>query len=339
MLGDVELADSLTIARNLCASAGKMSPVALTRLAGGKNNRVYRVECEDNVLFVMKHYHVDPRDPRDRLSHEWQFLSYVWSRDVRTVPEPLAFDRGTNSALYSFVPGKKIEQAAIDQALVDQAADFILAANASPRDPNKLEPGSESCFSLSDHVATVERRVARLAALDPDAPHRDRAKLLVQESLLPAWENIKTRIHATQGEAELVPPQEYCVSPSDFGFHNALVDADGRAIFIDFEYAGRDDPAKLVCDFFCCPEIQVPVRFRDGFIQKLRKGLALGPGFSQRCDLLIDAYRIKWACIILNDFLPLGAARREFAASGERDARCVAQLAKATLKLAEIGQR
>ena len=51
--------------------------------------------------------------------------------------------------------------------------------------------------------------------------------------------------------------QDRCLSPSDFGFHNAL--AQGETVrFIDFEYAGWDDPAKTVCDFFHHPGVPVP---------------------------------------------------------------------------------
>ena len=61
-------------------------------------------------------------------------------------------------------------------------------------------------------------------------------------------------------------PDDCCLSPSDFGFHNALVDDDGQVTFLDFEYAGRDDPAKLVSDFFCQPEIPVPLDYHATFI-------------------------------------------------------------------------
>ena len=56
-------------------------------------------------------------------------------------------------------------------------------------------------------------------------------------------------------ETELAP-QHRCLSPSDFGFHNALLR--GRPgvpgardwVFLDFEYFGWDDPAKTV-PIFC----------------------------------------------------------------------------------------
>ena len=34
---------------------------------------------------------------------------------------------------------------------------------------------------------------------------------------------------------------------------------------------------------------------------------------ADRARALLPAYRIKWCCIMLNDFLPLGGARRGFA--------------------------
>jgi hypothetical protein len=126
------------------------------------------------------------------------------------------------------------------------------------------------------------------------------------------------------------------LSPSDFGFHNSLIDEAGRFTFIDFEYAGRDDPAKLICDFFCQPALPVPLIHYERFAGRIFDGLELSAPHPARCRSLLDAYRIKWVCIILNDFLPVGAARRAFADAGARAERCASQLAKADEKLAQI---
>ena len=132
-----------------------------------------------------------------------------------------------------------------------------------------------------------------------------------------------------------IGPGKCCLSPSDFGFHNALASAQGLS-FLDFEYAGRDDPAKLVCDFFCQPEIPVPMHHYAGFVSRLVQGLELDEAARVRCRILVDAYRVKWACIMLNDFLPLDAARRAFAAEGSQAARCARQLAAAEAKIANV---
>ena len=43
--------------------------------------------------------------------------------------------------------------------------------------------------------------------------------------------------------------KDLCVSPSDFGFQNTLI-SKNIVYFIDFEYAGLDDPVKCILDFF-----------------------------------------------------------------------------------------
>ena len=65
-----------------------------------------------------------------------------------------------------------------------------------------------------------------------------------------------------------VAKEEKSLSPSDFGFHNMLIDKNGRLRFIDFEYAGWDDPAKIICDFFCQPKFPVPMNWMDSFIEE-----------------------------------------------------------------------
>jgi hypothetical protein len=242
------------------------------------------------------------------------------------------------------VPGRRIAPGEVTAAHLDAAVDFIIAVNRPPRAATAVPIASEACFTLADHVATVERRVQRLGAIDPDAPLREAAERFVTTDLEPVWATVRRRIEAVAGRIGLdfdaqLAPEDVVISPSDFGFHNALLQhaagqepaGQGRArlTFIDFEYAGRDDPAKLICDFFCQPQVPVPPWHFDRFVGRVLAGLGLGQSHESRCRLLLDAYRIKWACIMLNDFLRLGAARRAFADGRAREERCADQLARA----------
>jgi hypothetical protein len=329
----------LAMARRLTGEAGQTGVEGLVRLAGGRNNQVYRLDIVDGPPLVLKCYFTDARDSRDRLGAEWDFINHAWSRGVRMVPEPVACDRAERAGLYSFVKGRKLTASELTQAHVDAAIDFVLAVNEQPRP--QLASGSEACFSLIDHVATVERRVARLSTLDAAAPHAHEAQRLVSSKLVPAWTAVKARLTASAAAAGVkmehtLTSGERCLSPSDFGFHNALLDDASNLTFLDFEYAGLDDPAKLVSDFFCQPEVPVPLSLHGHFIDRLAQGLNLDATGIARCRLLLDAYQIKWTCIILNDFLPLDAARRAFADAGAWAQRCVEQLGKAEAKLALI---
>jgi hypothetical protein len=331
--------DVFALARRLTGMARLSEPANIEPLAGGKNNRVFRVDpVNGGPPLVLKCYFNDPRDPRDRRSAEWRFLEHAWAAGLRNIPEPLATEAPTHSALYSFVDGNKLVPGDVTGAHVDAALDFISAINEPRRVPVVFPPASEACFSLSQHLVTIERRLARLTDLEPAVPMRDEAQAFVSRQLGPGWASVKERIGKAGLDLDIeIGATSQCLSPSDFGFHNALVDNLGRVGFIDFEYAGRDDPAKLVSDFFCQPEIPVPASLHGRFVAKLAERLGLDNAFELRCRLLLDAYRIKWACIILNDFLPLGAARRAFADIGDWEQRCARQLGKAAHCLAQVG--
>ena len=103
---------------------------------------------------------------------------------------------------------------------------------------------------------------------------------------------------------------DYIASPSDFGFHNVLQEENGSCHFIDFEYAGRDDIAKLYCDFLLHPGHRLETRHTSLFRQ------AVTPLIDQASILRIHlAYPLtvlKWACICCNIFVPEWLERRKF---------------------------
>ena len=341
-MATLSVSELFDLTATLSRQAGRAPPLHLTPLAGGKNNRVFRVSLADGGALVLKSYFYDPLDPRDRLGAEWEFLSYVWARGVRNVPQPIAHHAEFRLGLYAFAAGRKLGVAEIDRRHVEAAADFVVEINRAPRQPMSLAPGSEACFSLQQHIDTVERRTARLTGLDPEPQDRVLVESFVRSHLIPAWGAVKSRLESAiaergLGAGDILAPDDLIVSPSDFGFHNALLDdATDRLTFIDFEYAGRDDPAKLICDFFCQPEIPAPANAFEIFVDHTLAGLGLESRHRDRCRMLLDLYHIKWACIVLNQFMPLGAARRAFAEHETGSDRGVRQVARAAAQLAGI---
>jgi hypothetical protein len=318
----------------LLGDAGLGGPFELSEIAGGGNNRVYRLICGGKAL-LLKAYFRHPDDPRNRLAAEFAFSKCAWSQGIRCLPQPLACDYEHDLGLYEFVAGRLLLPAEIGLAEVEQALDFYRRLNLHKESPlaSGLPEGSEACFSLTSHLECVSRRLARLEHLDGRTPIDGEARRLVHQQLSPAWRRIRDRVAAEATARGLsldtaIAPGDRCLSPSDFGFHNAILASDGRLRFIDFEYAGWDDPAKLVCDFFCQPALPVPFAFWPGFSQAVAADLSQPELQLWRFALLLPVYRMKWCCIMLNDFLPAGARRRSFARQGDELARKQSQLEK-----------
>lgn len=327
----------LELAQPLLKQAGLPQALDAIPMDGGRNNLVDRLIFANDDPLVLKRYFHDARDTRDRLGAEYAFLELAWARGVENVPKPLACDPTSHTGLYNFVPGSKLEPGELGTRHVDAALDFVVKINEGGC-PDGFADASEACFSMEDHISTVARRVARLEDLDPDVPFSADASRLVKDHLLPVWNDYVTSLQRTDfSELDQGMQGDRVISPSDFGFHNALV-ADDSAVFLDFEYAGVDDPAKLVCDFFCQPEIPVDNRYLDGFVEELAKRLELTSHFQQRAVLLLKAYRVKWTCIMMNEFAAVGSKRRMFSSGGaDWEQRCKRQLERVEMYLQHIG--
>src|SRR5439155_21002106 len=81
------------------------------------------------------------------------------------------------------------------------------------------------------------------------------------ERVIP-WSEARLQSGGMSFEKEIAADQR-TLSPSDFGFHNALRQADGRIIFLDFEYFGWDDPAKMIADFLLHPAMELSAELKN----------------------------------------------------------------------------
>jgi len=111
--------------------------------------------------------------------------------------------------------------------------------------------------------------------------------------------------------------KDLIITPSDFGLHNALISGSGEPYFIDFEYAGWDDPAKTICDFFLQPKIPIPQMHFHAFAQQVCSMSINSEQTLQRTKLMFPVCKVKWCCIVLNVFARAGKTRRQFANSGQ----------------------
>lgn len=327
----------------LVAESGRGKPrIALEPCPAGGNNRVYRVMLPGETL-IAKWYFAHPSDPRDRLGAETSLLRYAAEAGIACVPRLVGSSREANLALYSYVEGDKPAPGEIDAAHVDAAALFFRRLNepGARRHGNDLPVASDACFSIAAHLQLLERRIARIAAIAPRSD-LDAEALRFAASIGGRWTDLRSEVIAGAKALGLPPEKELagearCVSPSDFGFHNAIRRASGELCFIDFEYAGWDDPAKMVCDFFCEPAVPVAESHLDRFVGAALAGGADARAAAARARLLLPVHRMKWACIMLNQFVPDGAQRRRFADPGlDEEERKRFQLDRARRSVANL---
>jgi thiamine kinase-like enzyme len=305
-------------------------------LSASGNNRVFALHC-GNEKMVLKWYFYDAADTRDRLGAEYSFLEHAWTLGLRCIPKPIAKNESEHLALYEYVTGQTIDASKVNENLMQQAAHFLAKLNTknSRATASMLPKASEACFSVSEHFSMIDARLSRLDQMPVLSKVDKEAKEFVKR-LEAYWQDAKSRILIDCqclgfNPENVLDTSERCLSPSDFGFHNALLRPDGQVCFIDFEYAGWDDPAKAIGDFFSHPGVKVPHAQFETFMAKALEPFDQSLQMIGRVRALEPISQIKWCCIILNEFLPASAKRRSFANPDENpDERKQRQLNKAT---------
>jgi hypothetical protein len=306
--------------------AGWGEDLRLEPLGVTGNNHVLLGRAAGRTVLV-KQYFQHPDDPRNRFETERAFYTFLWNADIRRTPEPIAWYPEERLAVFEFIQGEK--PAAATPELVTEAIDFLMEINShrAAAGASSLPLASEACFSLREHLALVDRRIERLRHIASESPQHEAAIAFVRERLAAGWAALREKVESEIPDRP-VTPGERCLSPSDFGFHNTIRAPDGRLRFFDFEYAGWDDPAKTLCDFFCQPAVPVPNEWLPWVLQATRNVFE-GDDLAERVKLLLPVYRTKWCCIMLNDFLPSGNQRRAFSNPRVQDtSRWAGQLEK-----------
>lgn len=311
---------------------------ALVPVGRGANSRVYRVDAGTD-RFALKAYPRPSGDGRDRLGAEVRALEFFRHHGLSAVARPVAADRKAGFALFEWIEGEAvtdpgpadIEAAA---AFAERLHGLVAAAGAEG-----LPPAAEACLSGAEIAAQIELRQARLAAA---APEREDLAGFIEGDFTTVFAAALARAKAGFAAAGWdfaadIGSTRRTLSPSDFGFHNAIRRPDGTLAFIDFEYFGWDDPVRLVADFLQHPGMNLTPPLDRRFLDRARTIYGGDGDFGRRLDLLFPLVGLRWCMILLNEFLPEGWNRRTFAGPApDREEVLTRQMTKAHRRLRSI---
>jgi hypothetical protein len=287
----------------------------LERLGGGRNSRVYKVTVSGVEAYIAKVYFRHSEDDRDRLATEFAAFQFLWKSGTKCVPRPVVKHSGDGIGVYEYVDGRAISSAEITEAAIDEAVRFLLQLRQLSRseDAKQFGHASEACFSIQSIIRNIEFRLQKLYAVHSDSLHEFLSSRFVHEfEQISQWCRQNVSGSSVSFESEIAS-EDRTLSPSDFGFHNALRARDGRIVFLDFEYFGWDDPAKMVSDFLLHPAMNLNPVLGQRFVDGIASGFPDPAKLMKRVETVYPLFALKWTLILLNEFLPESLQRRGFA--------------------------
>jgi hypothetical protein len=246
---------------------------------------------------------------------EYSAIDLLNNNGFKNIPKAVNKNNDLNIGVYSWIKGSDVK--AINQRCLEQAISFVKSLHQLSK-INSLpfsNLAAGSCLSGRDVVQQIEFRLNRFQSIANQS-----LNLFLDKIFIPLWEIVKREfffIWPEQSRDYALDKKYQILSPSDFGFHNTIQGNNERLTFIDFEYFGWDDPVKLTADFIWHPGMSMSSKLIASWKDAMLDLFSNDPDFVNRFNAAMPLYGMRWAMIILNEFLPGFAERRKNA--GEAD--------------------
>lgn len=316
-----------------------MPVLRVTPARDGGNNRIFRLDCA-GASYALKFYPPQIDDRRDRLGAEYSAIEFLFANGMDRVPWPFAADKERHCALYEWIDGDPV--GTFDETDIDMLIRFLTDIQGL-RDATgaaQIRTASAGCLCPGAAVRQFQDRLRRFREVAPEFPELQR---FLDGRLSPVAEPLTGRLLQELGTAGIgtdhqLTRQYLALSPSDFGFHNAIRRPDGGLVFIDFEYFGWDDPGKMIADVMLHPGMKLDrlagERVAAGLVPFFS---ARDAGFNRRFRLFLPVCGLIWCLILLNEYLPERWTRRNLSGRiGDPATARKRQLAKAEQMLDRV---
>jgi hypothetical protein len=272
---------------------------------GRANSKIFKIIAK-NKKYCLKIYPSKQFDKRERLIVEFEAFAALRKNGAFNVPLAISKNISLNIALYEWIDGVSISK--VDSLEVVDALSFVekLKSISNQKFNISNRVASQACLSANELVSQIDGRFNKLCNIDLEKEAE--LKNFLKKEFEPIFGGIKEKVSDNWSlpwaySDELIKSHQL-LSPSDFGFHNAIRTNDNKIIYIDFEYFGWDDPVKLTSDFIWHAGMDVSKDAQTQWLSGMSDIFSNDQFFSERLKVYHPLYGLRWCMILLNEFLP-----------------------------------
>jgi len=287
---------------------------AFSRLAGGANNQIYRLDSTNNQRFILKVYFADRFH---RLAREYGALQLFRQNGINSVPRCVFKNDDLGYAVYSFEEGSLKTDQEMNRGDLSELVDFIVNIQKLTPPLKDFENAITFSFSFSDYEDLVMTRLTAFldslntAEINPRLKEFNdevRAEELIKKKL----KNIKDQLLKTNLPNE-ISSTDYRLSPEDVGPHNMLFNDGKKPIFIDFECFGWDDPTRLIAVFLHHERSKhLSQEDKKYFLDTYYSSTSLPKRVTDRLIWSMKYIELDWIATLLQSMTPGKIKKRSF---------------------------
>lgn len=266
---------------------------------GRGNSAIYKLQLSNGKKAALKVY--PSISFHDRLSSEFNSTKILKELKISNVQKPKSFDKNLGVATFEWIEGKT--KFNYGKTELKKALSFLdnLHQNSSAKQFESFPYAADACLKGRDIESQINRRLFQFENLSIEYLGlnnflNNEFKPLLGEII--SWSKSTWPIDSNYDKD--LEKNELILSPSDFGFHNAIYLQNRSLVFHDFEYFGWDDPVKLISDFSHHAAMNLSEEMQKFWF----KG-AIDIYGDKLIERLISAwplFGLNWCLIILNEY-------------------------------------
>lgn len=269
----------------------------------GRNSCIFLLTSNKKDKYILKYYKYDIYNTRNRLKSEYTAIQFMTKIGIKNIPHIYYSDEKFNFSVFEFIEGRKIKN--ITSYHIDKAVEFIKNINEfrMSTEAGNLMEAAECCFHIEQLLNTINTRLFWLRTKGIDEYKLGLSNLL--DALYLFYNKFKMQYYdlIKKFSRHEIRHIDKIISPSDFGYHNAL-ETTNNIYFIDFEYFGWDDAAKLISDFIFHPAMNISYNLKKYFVKKMLNIFHFVPNLKEKLILYCPFVGLNWVLRLLNEFLP-----------------------------------
>ncbi len=278
---------------------------SVTRLRDGLNSNAYKISTSrgDSAL---KLYPLG-NDTEFRFKRETEYIEFLNNGGINKSPKLEESCPSEKWAKIQWINGTKPE--ILEEGDINQISDFINEIKeAEIKNTYGLDllDAKESCFSVKCWKTMFENRFRLISKQERDTKDDSQKEAIdwLLKIIIPSTIKKIEALEEDEVRYSLFANVmiETIMSPSDVGIHNTIKDGQGNLWFIDFEYAGKDDVAKLVADWVLQPNNKLSRELEKELIQRLSRQVIVDQAkWLKRYAHIKELIRCKWCMIMLSN--------------------------------------
>jgi len=274
----------------------------IKRINGGINNPTYLVS-NHKLKLVLKYIKKYDDSKFDRFKAEKQFYKLMENIGNKNTPKLVEYFDNERILILEHIESDLNSQfPLINDKAINDCINFIHDINKNKNVAKILiqQKAADYYNSITGHIDNINLRLLTFEFNHLPEEYQNNAKELLKK-IKNKWGIIRIEtleFIKNNPNQNFISENLLIISPSDFGFHNILTNHN-NSYFIDFEFSGWDDPAKLYCDFILQPKFKIPNYYHQHLKQNFINMEYLDK-YERRINILYELLKFKWIIIKFN---------------------------------------